>query len=101
MANERRTFRIAEEIRELVAEMLQRVADPRFHMVTVTSVALSPDMRLAKVYWVVSQAQGNLSRKLNGPAKDPIGDAAEAFASAEGLFKRAVSKKLKSSSFLI
>jgi ribosome-binding factor A len=83
VATKRRTFRLAEQIREMIAWQLQKAADPRFNMVTVTSVVLSPDMRNAKVYWVVSGGNKN------------IPDVDEAFESAEGLFKRALAKDLK------
>ena len=52
--SQRRIFQIGERIREVIAEQLQRVADPRFELVTITSVMVSPDLRNAKVYWVVS-----------------------------------------------
>ncbi len=83
MATKRRTFRLAEQIREMIAWQLQKAADPRFHMVTITNTVLSPDMRNAKVYWVVT-----------GGAND-VSDVQEAFDNAEGLFKRALSKELK------
>lgn len=83
MATQRRTFRLAEQIREMIAWQLQKAADPRFHMVTVTSVVLSPDMRNAKVYWVVSSGNQN------------VDEVKEAFENAEGLFKRALSRELK------
>lgn len=83
MANKRRTFRLAEQIREMIAMQLLKAADPRFHMVTVTNVVLSPDMRNCKVYWVVSGASNN------------VDETTEAFEHAESLFKRALSKQLK------
>ena len=74
---------MAEKIRALVAEELNRVADPRFEMVTVTSVKVSSDLRHARVYWVVS---GGAHR---------IAEVKEAFSSAEGLFRRVLAKDLK------
>lgn len=81
--SQRRTFKMAEQIQEFIAWELQRVADPRFHLVTVTSVILSPDKRNAKVYWIVS----------GGPERRE--EVTEAFESAAGLFKRAIAKGLK------
>ena len=83
MATKRRTYRLAEQIREMIAWQLQKAADPRFHMVTITNTVLSPDMRNAKVYWVVT-----------GGAHE-VSDVQEAFENAEGLFKRALSKELQ------
>lgn len=82
MAKGRRSYRIAEQVRELLAWELQRVGDPRFHLVTITSVVLTPDMRSGKVYWMVSGGT------------DKQDDVNEAFESASRLFKRALSKSL-------
>ena len=48
--SQRRTERLAEEIREEVAAIIARgVKDPRVGFVTVTRVALTPDLRIAHV----------------------------------------------------
>jgi ribosome-binding factor A len=48
--SQRRTERLAEEIREEVAAIIGRgVKDPRVGFVTVTRVALNPDLRTAHV----------------------------------------------------
>jgi ribosome-binding factor A len=82
MAQQRRVFRVAEKIRELVAGELNRMADPRFSLVTITKVMVSPDLRHAKVYWVVT---GKDERRA---------EVQEAFTHAEGLFKRILAKDL-------
>lgn len=82
MASRRRTFQIAEKIRMIIAGELLRTADPRFHLVTITSVVVSTDMRYAKVYWVVS---GNQER---------VAEVTEAFQGADHLFRRSVAKDL-------
>jgi ribosome-binding factor A len=46
----RRTERLGEELRELVAEIVARLKDPRIGFVTVTRVELMPDLSHAKVY---------------------------------------------------
>jgi ribosome-binding factor A len=47
----RRTERLGEEIREEVAQMVAgELKDPRIGFVTVTRVALAPDLRLARVF---------------------------------------------------
>jgi ribosome-binding factor A len=48
-----RTERVAEEFREIVAEELQRLKDPRIGFVTVTGVDVSPDLRRAVVSYTV------------------------------------------------
>ena len=61
---------------------LLRVADPRFSLVTVTSVVLSTDMRSAKVYWSVT---GEKERRAEVEA---------AFAGAGAMFKRMLAESL-------
>jgi ribosome-binding factor A len=87
MAGSRRVYQVGERIKELVAEHLVHTADPRFNLVTITSVMVSPDLRIAKVYWVVSTLSG-VDRQ------ERIAEVAEAFSSAEGLFRRLLAKQL-------
>ncbi len=82
MAQKRRIYQIAEKIRTTIASQLFHVADPRFSLVTITSVVASPDLRHAKVYWV---ATGGKERQ---------GEIAQAFESASGLLKRYVGEAL-------
>jgi len=46
-----RTSRVAEEFREILAEEIPRLKDPRIGFVTVTGVKVSPDLRRAWVYY--------------------------------------------------
>ncbi|MFO0416969.1 MAG: 30S ribosome-binding factor RbfA [Pseudomonadota bacterium] len=87
MAGSRRVYQIGERIKELVAQHLIHTADPRFSLVTITSVMVSPDLRIAKVYWVVSMPSG-VDRE------ERIADVSEAFESAQGLFRRMLAKQL-------
>jgi len=87
MAGSRRVYQVGERIKELVAEHLVHTADPRFNLVTITSVMVSPDLRIAKVYWVVSMLSG-VDRQ------ERIAEVTEAFSSAEGLFRRLLAKQL-------
>lgn len=82
MATKRRTYRVAERVKELVARELLRVADPRFSLVTVTSAVVTPDLRRAKIYWI---ATGGKEREE---------EVREAFVGARGLFSRAIAKDL-------
>ena len=48
----RRTERVGEEIQKELARLLQfEIRDPRVGMVTITDVKVSPDLRLARVYY--------------------------------------------------
>lgn len=46
-----RTERVAEEFREILAEEVQRLKDPRVGFVTVTGVEVTPDLRQARVFY--------------------------------------------------
>lgn len=48
-----RTDRVGEEFREIIAEEIQKLKDPRVGFVTVTGVKVSPDLRVAWVYYTV------------------------------------------------
>ena len=61
----RRLVRVAESIRSEVSRLLLRqVSDPRLAWVTVTDVEVSPDLRHAKVFYVVTKApDGNVDER--------------------------------------
>jgi ribosome-binding factor A len=46
-----RTARVNEVVREVLADELERLSDPRLGFVTVTGVEVSPDLRQANVYY--------------------------------------------------
>jgi ribosome-binding factor A len=48
-----RTERVAEEFREILAEEIQRLKDPRLGFVTVIGVKVTPDLRKARVFYTV------------------------------------------------
>ena len=48
-----RTDRVAEEFREILAEEVQRLKDPRIGFVTLTGVEVTPDLRRARVFYTV------------------------------------------------
>jgi ribosome-binding factor A len=48
-----RPERVAEEFREILAEEIPRLKDPRVGFVTVTHVDVSPDLRRATVFYTV------------------------------------------------
>ncbi len=53
MSGGSRPERVAEEFREVLAEEIPRLKDPRVGFVTVTRVEVSPDLRRATVYYTV------------------------------------------------
>ena len=48
-----RPERVAEEFREILAEEIPRLKDPRVGFVTVTRVEIGPDLRKATVFYTV------------------------------------------------
>lgn len=53
MTDASRTDRVAEEFREILAEEIPKLKDPRVGFVTVTGVEVTPDLRRAVVYYTV------------------------------------------------
>jgi len=63
----RRAERVAEAVREMIAEMLLRdIRDPRVGLVTLTRVALSDDLRHAKIYFSCVGDATARARSLSG-----------------------------------
>jgi ribosome-binding factor A len=48
-----RTERVGEEFREVLAEHIQKLKDPRVGFITVTHVRVTPDLRRARVSYTV------------------------------------------------
>jgi ribosome-binding factor A len=46
-----RSLRVNEVVRQSLADELERMADPRLELVTITGVEVSPDLRHAIVYY--------------------------------------------------
>lgn len=83
MAETQRSRRIAEQILQIVAQMLRtRVKDPRLGFVTVTDARVTGDLQHATVYYSVL---GDEKAKR---------DSARALASAKGLIRSQVGKEL-------
>lgn len=54
MADNRRVKKVADSIKRAVSEIIEfKVKDPRIGFVTVTGVKVSPDLRVASVYYTV------------------------------------------------
>ena len=78
-----RSDRVSGEIQKNLSELLKKnIKDPRLEMVTITSVKMSQDLRIARVYFISSRDK--ISRK----------EAAEGFKSALGYIKRVLAAKL-------
>jgi ribosome-binding factor A len=86
--NERRIQRLQEQIKQRLAEVLQRdIADPKLGLVTVARVELDAEFTVCKAYWsVIATGPGGEAR-----AK---ATSAEALARARGFCQREVGKSL-------
>jgi ribosome-binding factor A len=51
MPQGQRAERVGEEFREVIAEEIQKLKDPRVGFVTVTGVRVTPDLRRARVFY--------------------------------------------------
>jgi ribosome-binding factor A len=80
----RRAERVAEAMREVIAELLLRdIKDPRIGMITLTTVEVSDDLRHARVYF---SCVGDL------PARERSLDGLR---SASGFIKAQVTRRLR------
>ncbi|HYH48189.1 MAG TPA: 30S ribosome-binding factor RbfA [Acidimicrobiia bacterium] len=77
-----RTARVNEVLREVVAEELERLSDPRFGLVTVTGVEATPDLRQATVYYSALHPPQAPGRRKAEPTAEERAEAAEVTAAA-------------------
>ena len=78
-----RSARVSRHIRNHLAELLRKkIRDPRLRSVTITEVDLSPDLRLAKIYFSTA---GD---------KQAVADAEAGFAQARAFIKRRLAASL-------
>jgi ribosome-binding factor A len=80
----KRAQRVADSLLHEAALILQKdVKDPRIGFVTLTGVKISPDLRVAKIYYTVLGAEEN--RKAS----------AEGLASARSFIRREIGQRLR------
>ena len=70
-----RIERVGEEFREILAEEIPKLKDPRVGFVTVVGVKVSPDLRHA---WVSYTSLGDEKREGGDAGGTPVGAAAPA-----------------------
>ncbi len=86
--NERRIARLQEQIKQRLAQLLQRdLADPKLGFVTISRVALDPEFTVCKAYWSV------LAPTSVGEDKARM-QSAEVLARARGMLQREMGKGL-------
>ena len=87
--NERRIARLQEQIKQRLAQLLQRdLADPKLGFVTISRVALDPEFTVCKAYWSV------LAPTSVGEDKARM-QSAEVLARARGMLQREMGKGLE------
>ncbi|MEW6474140.1 MAG: ribosome-binding factor A [Actinomycetota bacterium] len=77
-----RTARVNEVVREVLADELERLSDPRLGFVTVTGVEVTPDLRQATVYYSALLPAKRPGAPVAGAAPEAAVDAAEETAAA-------------------
>lgn len=78
-----RSDRVGGQIQKILSEiLLKKVKDPRLKHASITDVKLSRDLRIARVYFVISGNKKNIEEALEG------------FKSALGYVKRTVARQL-------
>ena len=78
MASEARARKLADRVREIVAEALDlRIKDPRLGFVTVTDARVTSDLREATVFYTVAPCRSRRQRA-HLPTSDPPSLAAAA-----------------------
>ncbi|MCC6340097.1 MAG: ribosome-binding factor A [Acidimicrobiia bacterium] len=67
-----RTARVNEVVREVLADELERLSDPRLGLVTLTDVDVSADLRHADVYYSVWEPVTGRAAPAPAPAPAPV-----------------------------
>lgn len=71
----------------MIAQAIYEIYDPRLALVTITSVVVTSDLRLAKVYWTVSVSPGDERTKRREQVQRALDKAA-------GNLRRSVAQEL-------
>jgi ribosome-binding factor A len=81
-----RSDRVGSQIQKILSELLSsEINDPRLKNVVITSVKMTRDLRIAKVYFLATDCQKNKKKKK---------ETTEGFKSAFGFIKRTLAEKL-------
>ncbi len=78
-----RANRVSGLIQEVLSDLLKKdIHDPRLQMATITNVKMSPDLKLARIYFSIYGGSGKAKAAVRG------------FESARGFIKRSLAPKL-------
>ena len=82
----KRTDRVGALIQQMLSEILTKdIKDPRLQMATITGVKMTPDLKIAYIYFTISGVSENKQRNE---------EASEGFKSALGYIKRTLATQL-------
>jgi ribosome-binding factor A len=84
MPESQRIRRVNEQVREVLAELLPGLKDPRIGFVTLTDVRTAPDLRQAEVFYTVLPDDA-----------ESLARTAEGLASAQPLLRRELGARLR------
>lgn len=84
MSKTPRSYRVAGEVREVIAADLIHNMDSRLELVSITSVTISSDLREAKIFWAVHDSSAKKRQEVE-----------EGLKANEKYFKQSMAKKLK------
>jgi ribosome-binding factor A len=87
-----RTARVNELVREVLADVLERLSDPRLGFVTLTGVDVTPDLRQATVWYSVLDLPGYIRDPDPAQVHE---DTADALRSAEPHFKAVLGRQVR------
>ncbi len=78
-----RSDRVGGLIQQVLSDILRKdIKDPRLKMITISGVKMSPDLRIAKVYYTTSGGKKNRE------------ESAEGFKKATGYLKRSLARQV-------
>lgn len=84
MAGSQRIRKVNEQVREILAELLPGMKDPRIGFVTLTDVRTSPDLRHAEVFYTTLPDD-----------EEALASTAEGLASAQPMLRRELGGRLR------
>jgi ribosome-binding factor A len=91
-----RKERVAEVLLVFLGEQIRRLQDPRLGFLTITDLDISPDLKVAKVFWTIHpgkvQGEGGI---LPVATKEDIAAGEAALKGIAGLLKRRIGEELK------
>jgi ribosome-binding factor A len=91
-----RTARVNEVVREVLADELERLADPQLGLLTVTGVEVTPDLRQATVYYsALIPSEGEAEYEIRGGHLPPPNTIAGALSAARPHLQAAIGRQVR------